>query len=202
MSGTYEAARLAASRTDAPGTIHVINSLSGSLGQGQLAVLAAECAELGLDASTTLAAIHEQIPHVSGYGMVNDMQYAVRGGRMPGWVKSIAEALRLSPIISITPAGRLTLTGALFGRRNRIERFARYVLKRIPSGPVEIGIGHAICEEDARQLEKYLRDMVPDIRKLVVTGLGPGIGAHAGPGTIIAFSRPWVSAQDIANRSN
>ena len=202
VSGTYEAARLAASRTDAPGTIHVINSLSGSLGQGQLAVLAAECAELGLDASTTLAAIREQIPHVTGYGMVADMQYAVRGGRMPGWVKSIAEALRLSPIISITPTGRLTLTGALFGRRNRIERFARYVLKRIPSGPVEIGIGHAICEADAREFEKYLRDMVPGIRKLVVTGLGPGIGAHAGPGTIIVFSRPWVSAQDIAGRSN
>jgi DegV family protein with EDD domain len=202
VSGTYEAARLAASRTDAPGTIHVINSLSGSLGQGQLAVLAAECAELGLDAGTTLAAIHEQIPHIRGYGMVKDMQYAVRGGRMPGWVKSIAEALRLSPIISITPTGRLTLTGALFGRRNRIERFARYVLKRIPNGPVEIGIGHAICEEDARRLEKYLRDMVPDIRKLVVTGLGPGIGAHAGPGTIIVFSRPWVSAQDIASRAN
>jgi DegV family protein with EDD domain len=202
VSGTYEAARLAASRTGAPGRIHVIDSQTGSLGQGQLAVLAAECAELGLDAETTLAAIREQIPHSSGYGMVSDMQYAVRGGRMPAWVRSIGEALRLNPIISITSSGRLTLSGALFGRRNRIERFARYVAKRLPEGPVEVGIGHAICEKDALELEKYLQGLVPDIRKLTVTGLGPGIGAHAGPGTILVCFRPWVSAEDIARRAH
>ena len=202
VSGTYQAARSAASRINAPGKIHVIDSLSGSLGQGQLAVLAAECAELGLDVDTTMAAIHEQIPHVTGYGIVDDMRYAVRGGRMPGWVRAIAEALRATPIISVTRDGRLTVTGALFGRRNRIKRFARYVAKRIPEGPVEIGIGHAICEPDARELEKELRELVPDIRKFVVTGLGPGIGAHAGPGTMIVFFRPWVSAQDVADSVN
>ena len=202
VSGTYEAARLAASRSNAPGRIHVVDSQTGSLGQGQLAVLAAECAELGLDAETTLAAIHEQIPHSSGYGIVRDMQYAVRGGRMPAWVRSIAESLRLNPIISITSDGRLTLSGALFGRRNRIERFAHYVAKRVPGGPVEIGIGHAICEDDAHELEEHLERLLPDIRKLVVTGLGPGIGAHAGPGTILVCFRPWVSAEDIARRAN
>ena len=41
--------------------------------------------------------------------------------------------------------------------------------------------------------------LVPDIRKLVVTGLGPGIGVHGGPGTLLAAVRPWVSAQDIAS---
>ncbi|HSG97831.1 MAG TPA: DegV family protein [Woeseiaceae bacterium] len=200
VSGTYEAARLAASRTDAPGTIHVVDSRTGSLAQGQLAVLAAECAELGIDVDTTLAALREQIPRSSGYGIVNDMLYAVRGGRMPGWVKAIAEALRLLPIISITRDGRLTLSGALFGRRNRVERFANYVAKRLPKGPVEIGIGHAICEDDALELERHLRQQVPEIEKLVITGLGPGIGAHAGPGTILVCFRPWVSAEDIARR--
>jgi len=202
VSGTYEAARLAASRSNAPGRIHVVDSQTGSLGQGQLAVLAAECAELGLDAETTLAAIREQIPHSSGFGIVSDMQYAVRGGRMPAWVRSIAAALRLIPIISITSDGRLTLSGALVGRRNRIERFAHYVAKRLPGGPVEVGIGHAICEHDALKLERHLRRLVPDIQKLVVTGLGPGIGAHAGPGTMLVCFRPWVSAEDIAHRAN
>ena len=198
VSGTYEAARLAAERTRAHGKIHVVDSRTGSLGQGQLAVLAAECAELGLDVDTTLAALQAQIPESAGFGIVDNMLYAVRGGRMPGWVKTIAEVLRLIPIISITRGGRLTLSGALFGRRNRIERFARYVAKRLPEGPVELGIGHAVCEEDALELEKQLRRLVPDVPKLVVTGLGPGIGAHSGPGTLLVCFRPWVSAQDIA----
>jgi fatty acid-binding protein DegV len=66
---------------------------------------------------------------------------------------------------------------------------------------VEIGIGHAICEEDALELERHLRRLLPAIEKLVVTGLGPGIGVHGGPGTLLVSVRPWVSAQDVARRA-
>jgi len=122
----------------------------------------------------------------------------VRGGRLPGWVRTIAELLRLVPIIYTRHDGKVTLSGCLFGRRNRTARFARYVARRIPAGPVELGIGHASCEDDARALAAYLADLVPEIRKIVTCGLGPGIGVHGGPGTLLVAVRPWVSAQDVA----
>jgi DegV family protein with EDD domain len=201
-SGTYEAARLAATRVDAPGRIHVVDTRNASLGQGQLAVLAAECAEAGLDIDTTLEAIESQIPATRTFAIVRDMHYAVRGGRLPRWVKKIADLLRLIPIICTTQDGRISLSGFLLGRHRRIERFARHVAKRVPHGKVEVGIGHAICEEDAQLLEQHLRRLVPDIEKFVVTGLGPGIGVHGGPGTLLVSFRPWVSAQDVARRAN
>jgi fatty acid-binding protein DegV len=67
---------------------------------------------------------------------------------------------------------------------------------------VEIGIGHAICKEDAVELEKHLRERIPDIRKLVVTGLGTGIGVHGGPRTLLVSIRPYFSAQDVARGAN
>jgi DegV family protein with EDD domain len=201
-SGTYEAARLAAARTNAPGKIHVVDSLNASLGQGQLAVLAAECAEADLDVQTTLAALREQVHVTTSYAILSDMRYAVRGGRLPKWVKTIASLLRLTPIIYTTHDGKVSLSGFLIGKHNRIERFAKYVAKRVPEGKVEIGIGHAICEADSYELEQQIRRLVPDIEKLVVTGLGPGIGVHGGPGTLLVAVRPWVSAQDIARRGD
>ena len=201
-SGTYEAARLAASRTNAPGRIHVVDSRNASLGQGMLAVLAAECAAAGLDAETTLGAVTAQVPDTISYAILNDTRYAVRGGRLPKWVRTIGEFLRLSPIIYTRRDGKVSLSGFLLGRHNRIERFARYVAKRAPGGPIEIGIGHASCEEDALQLEQHLRRLVPDIEKLVVNGLGPAIGVHGGPGTLLIAVRPWVSAQDVASRAD
>lgn len=201
-SGTYEAARLAASRTNAPGRIHVVDTRNASMGQGQLAVLAAECAEAGLDVETTLAAINSQIPDTTSYAILSDTQYAVRGGRLPDWVKTVAEFFRLTPIIYTTRDGRVSLSGCLFGRRNRVARFARYVARRMPDGPVEIGIGHAICEKDALELEQHIRRLVPDIRKLVVTGMGPALGVHAGPHSILVAVKPWSSAQDIARSSD
>jgi DegV family protein with EDD domain len=201
-SGTYEAARLAALRTSAPGTIHVIDTRNASLGQGQLAVLAAECAAAGLDAETTLEAVQSQIPETRTFAIVRDMLYAVRGGRLPPWVKSLADLLRLIPVICTTREGKISLSGFLIGRRKRIARFARHVAKRAPGGPLDVGIGHALCRDDAHELEQHLRRLLPDIAKLVVTGLGPGIGVHGGPGTLLVSLRPWVSAQDVAGRAN
>lgn len=198
VSGTYQAAELAASRTEAPGKIHVVDSRNASLGQGQLAILAAECAAAGLDVDTTLAAIRAQIEHTTSYAMLKDMRYAVRGGRLPAWVKSLAELLHLTPIIYTTKEGKVSLSGFLFGTRNRVARFARYVIRRMPQGPVDIGIGHALCADDAEELERRLREQVPDIGKLAACGLGPALGVHGGPGSLLVAVRPYVSAEDVA----
>lgn len=197
-SGTYDAACLAASRTKARGKIHVIDSRNGSLGQGQLAVLAAECAEAGLDVARTVAAVEAQVSKTTSYVILNDLRYAVRGGRLPGWVKTMADVLRLTPIIYTTPEGELKLSGCLLGRHNRIERFARHVAKRAPAGPVEIGIGHAICEDDAKELERSLRKLLPDIRRSRINGVSPAIGVHGGPHALLVAVKPWLSAQDVA----
>ena len=121
---------------------------------------------------------------------------------MPGWVRTIAEMLGLTPVICTTKEGKIGLSGALFGKKKRIERFARFLARRAPSGPVEIGVGHAICEEDALELEKHLKALIPDIRRIGVLGLSPAIGVHGGPGSLLVAMRPWLSAQDVADRAD
>ena len=199
-SGTYEAARLASTRINAPGRVHVIDSRNASLGQGQLAVLAAECAQAGVDVATTVAAVEAQVSETCSYAMLSDMRYAVRGGRLPAWVRTVADLLRLTPVIYTRRDGKVTLAGFLLGRRNRIARFARFVARRAPRGPLDIGIGHAVCEEDARRLEQEFRRRLPDIARLRMCGLGPALGVHGGPGTLLAAVRPFVSAEDVARR--
>lgn len=197
-SGTYDAACLAASRTDARGKVHVIDSRNGSVGQGQLAVLAAECAEAGIDVERAVAAIEAQVPRTTSYVILQDLRYAVRGGRLPAWIKTMADLLRLTPIIYTNVEGKLKLSGCLVGRNNWIEKFARHVSKRAPDGPVEIGVGHAVCEDDAENLERNLRKLLPNIRRSRLYGISPAIGVHGGPGSLLVAVRPWVSAQDIA----
>jgi len=201
-SGTYDAACLAASRTNARGKVHVIDSRNGSMGQGQLAVLAAECAEAGLDVERTIAAVEAQVPQTTSYVILKDLRYAVRGGRLPAWVKTMADMLRLTPVIYTTHEGKLGLSSFLFGRANWIERFARHVARRAPAGPVEIGVGHAICAEDAAALEQHLHKLLPDIRKSRISGVSPAIGVHGGPGTLLVAVKPWLSAQDIADSTD
>lgn len=200
VSGTFEAARLAASRTTVPGRVHVIDSKNASMGQGQLVVLAAECANDGSDIDTTIQRIRAQIPLTRSYALLHDLRYAVRGGRLPPWVKTIAELLRLVPIIATKPDGQISLAGFLFGTGNRIDRFARFVARRAPRHQsLDVGIGHAICEEDARALEQQIRSRIPDVGRVTLNGLGPALGVHGGPGTLLVSLRPIQSTNDVTS---
>jgi DegV family protein with EDD domain len=169
------------------------------MGQGQLVALAAECANSGLDIDRTIALLDKQIPLTRSFALLSDLRYAVRGGRLPTWVKTIADLFRLKPVIATKPDGRIALAGFVVGSRKRIDRFARFVARRVPkSGIVEVGIGHALCEDEARALERALRLRIPNIGRLTLCSLGPALGVHGGPGTLLISLGPFVSADDIA----
>jgi hypothetical protein len=194
-SGTYEAALSAANRTDAPGRIHVINSFNASLGQGQLVVFAAECARDGISVEDTIAAVKALVPETFTFALLNDLRFAVRGGRIPGWVKTVAGLLRITPVVRTTPDGRIAASSFFFGRRNRVRKFARHLEKRFAKDiDLNIAIAHAVCPEDAAELEQSFRENVPRIGKMSVTELGAGLGVHGGPGTLLVSVQPYTQA--------
>ena len=197
-SGTYEGARSAAKRSNAPGRIHVLDSLNASVGQGQLTVLAAECAARGLSIDETVNIVEQQVPKTIIFALLNDLRYAVRGGRLPQWVKLMADVLRLIPVVTVKANGKLGLRGCLLGRRHRITKLVRFIAARIKEGEaIEISIGHAICPDDAEMLATGLRKSIATIDKLKICDMGTGIGVHGGPGTLIVATRPTISTNDF-----
>ena len=55
----------------------------------------------------------------------------------------------------------------------------------IKGNKINISIGHAIAEEEALYLKKYLQSKVPNVSEFKVTELGTAIGVHGGPGAIV-----------------
>ncbi len=163
----------------------------------------AECAAAGIDIDRTLRIIERQISKTRTYALLKDLRYAVRGGRLPQWVKTMADVMRLTPILGFKPDGKIGLTGCLLGRRNRVRKFARFIAARLDAGSsVEIGIGHAICQQDAENLATTLREEWPAIDDVKICSLGTGIGVHGGPGTLIVTTRPSVSVDDFAGSND
>jgi DegV family protein with EDD domain len=191
-SGTLEAARSAAERVNAHGRVHVVNSRNASLGQGLLVVAAAEHAKAGLSVQDAIAAVEKLIPDTRTYGLLKDLRFAVRGGRVPRWVKTIAELLRATAIIRTVPDGRVASGTFLFGRKNRVRRFARYVARKTPAADaLDVAIGHAVCREDAVALESELRRLFDNIHRTTITDIGAALGVHGGPGTLIVATQPY-----------
>ena len=166
-------------------------TLNASTGEGMLAVFAAECAEAGMTVEETKAALEEKIPLTRTFALVKDLKFAVRGGRVPGYVKPIADLLRITPIIRTFPDGRVTNGGFLFGRRRRLGRFAELVVNNsVVDGPTRLSIGHALCEEDAAALKAHLLELIPEVSRISITDLGSALGVHGGPGTVLVATMP------------
>lgn len=192
VSGTYQAALSASERVNAPGNIRIIDSRNASMGQGLLVVYAAECAKAGLGADETEAQIRELIPVTRTFAIVKDLHYAVKGGRVPGYIRAIAKLLRLTAVLRTVNDGRIGTAGFLLGRKKRLRKFARYVAKHSDiDGPVVVAIGHAICPDEAAMLEQYLRAEIGAIKRVTISSLGSAFGVHGGPGTLLVAIQPW-----------
>lgn len=197
VSGTLQAACAAAGRVAAPGRVHVVDSRNASVGQGLLAVYAAECAAAGLDIAATLGAIAEIRAQTFTFALVGDLEYAVRGGRVPRSRKVLADLLRVTPVLKTEPDGRITAGGMLFGRAGRLAKFARHVARRVDRrARLRIAIGHALCEDDACTLQRLLLGAFDDVESSRITEIGTAFGVHGGPGTLVVALQHYPGSGD------
>jgi DegV family protein with EDD domain len=183
-SGTCAAAETAAGRVSTHGKVTVIDSMNASLGQGLVAMYAAECAQAGYDAERVIEATRAILPKTWTWGLVGSLEYAVRGGRVPRWVKDLADRLQLMPILHNDRKGRVSAGSVLFGRSRLDEKFARYVRRRIRGDRrYRLLVGHADCEAAGQWLLGQLTtDSVVSARLLP---LGSALGTHGGPGMLV-----------------
>jgi len=185
VSGTCGAAETAAARVSTHGKVTVVDSRSASLGQGLVAMYAAECAQAGYDAARVIEATRAIVSRTFVYGLVGSLEYAVRGGRVPRWVKNVADTLQLMPVLHASRDGRVTAGGVLFGREHLKEKFARFVRRRMRADvSYRLLVGHANCEADGQWLLEQLTTDNVVYRRLLPCGTA--FGVHGGPGLLVA----------------
>jgi DegV family protein with EDD domain len=192
-SGTWQAAVAAAKRVKGPGKISVIDSRSVSLGQGLITMYAAECARAGYSGEEVVAATNRIIELTHVFGLIPDLTYAVRGGRIRKAQKWLVDLLRVNPILIVTKDGHVKTGGVIRRHGNPVKRFARYISRRLdPSKTYRLAVGHADCRDLAEQLRDALVISVRSVDAIYLTEIGSVLGAHGGPGTLVAAFQEYT----------
>ena len=185
LSGTLQAAISASKKIKAKGNIHIFNSLNGTTGQGQIVVYAAKCAKAGMDIKSTLDAIKKIRSNTRSYVIIRNLEYPVRGGRVPAWVKFFADLLNLTPVLRTTKDGFLTAKKFLLGKKNILRKTSKYIANQTTNkGKVSLSLAHALSAKEAKTLQSYLMQDIPNAYECKITELGSAIGVHGGPGAI------------------
>jgi DegV family protein with EDD domain len=192
LSGTTGAARQAASRME-EGNIRVIDSLNATAGQGLLAMAAAEAAIEGRNADEVETLLLKLIPKTRVIAQTDDLSCAVKGGRVPAWVKRVADFLRLSPVLTTNKEGKIGLGGFLLGRGANPLKLARAAVKKMnPDSMYRVLVAHANNEEGARQLRHHILEQHARIHSCHITDAGPALGVHIGPGGLVVGFTPMA----------
>jgi DegV family protein with EDD domain len=185
ISGTYNAAVTAAQRVTG-GKVRVLDSGTVSLGQGLVAMRAAELANTGADIDAVEQAARGACERIQTWALTSTLDYAVRGGRIPPIARTLSRLLHCMPVLHVTHDGLVRPCGVLWIRRRRIERFADFIVKRLPAAPAyRVLVGHGAAATEVQTLLAALRSRLANIESAYQTTLGTALGVHGGPGLLV-----------------
>ena len=188
MSGTYQSALNAAKRvTDA--NINIVDSLSASVGLGLIVLEAAKLSQDNKSHEEISKALPKIISNSHVYLAVKDLSYIVKGGRLPAWVKKIADFLRIRPILTTKDNGKMSAkmsaAGILKGTKRIPEKLSAFILNKMEQNKkYNILIGHCNTVKDGQKLLDLIKKGNPNINSIELIEIGCALGVHAGPGSL------------------
>lgn len=184
MSNTIGAAELV--QRDLPNThLTIIDSLTVSAGQGLLVQYAAELANLGVPHDEMVVKIKAAAERIQIFALVGNLEYAVKGGRIPAVAKRIADWFNIAPVLYILPGRKAKILGVLKKNDNIVEGFAKKVLKKLSSKKTyRLGMIHCQAPERGQVLSDALHRQLKHIDSSYLVNCAVTIGAHSGPGTV------------------
>ena len=178
LSATMQAAQVAGAAVTKDCPVHVIDSMTCSLGLGSLVLTAARRASNGDAIDDIVAEVSDRRDRTRLFGSLDTLEFIKRGGRIGNARALLGTMLSIKPVIEVRD-GAVEESGRVRTRSRALRLLADKVREqRVDS--VALLHGQA---SDVDELLELLEAIVPR-DEIVVSVVGSVIGTHAGPGVI------------------
>lgn len=181
LSGTADAARLAAGSASVPAM--VLDSRSTAMGLGFAVLAAAQAAAAGAEMTEVARRAEATAAATSVLFCVDSLEYLRRGGRIGAAAALIGTALSVKPILRITD-GRIAMAEKVRTTSKAITRLGDLAVAAAGPGPVDVAVHYLAAPERANAMADRLRAELANLRDLYVTDVGATVAAHTGPGVL------------------
>jgi DegV family protein with EDD domain len=183
LSGTWEAARLAASQVGGPDKVLVVDSQSAAMGLGFAVLAAARAARDGTSAAHVAHIAADTAARTRTYFSLDTLEFLRRGGRIGAAAALLGTALAIKPLLHLAE-GRIAPLEKVRTTSHAIRRLSELAAAAAGTGPVRLAVHHLAAAQRADQLAQLLRNRLPAVEELVTCELGAVLGAHTGPGAL------------------
>ena len=193
LSGTNQSVRTALA--EAPGgDVYVVDSNNVTLGERVLVEYALRLVDEGQGAAQIAAAVEAVRDRVVVIGLLETLEYLVRGGRLSAAAGAVGTLLNVKPVVAVED-GLIVQLGKARGSKNGRNLLNQKVEK---AGGIDFSMPLALGYTGLSDavLKKYIEDSAAlwaghTEGELPVHTIGATIGTHVGPGAVaVAFFQP------------
>jgi DegV family protein with EDD domain len=187
MSGTSEAAQLAASKATIP--VHVVDSRTVGMAMGFGVVAAALAADEGANADEIVEVARRRILATNIFFSVAKLENLRRSGRISRGASLLATALAIKPILTVED-GHVVAKERVRTQAGAIKRLEEMAVEATKNRTVDIAIHHLGAPGLAGAFATNLKAVLSGVGQVVITEVGAVVGTHVGPGAIAVVIAP------------
>lgn len=189
LSGTYNQALAAKERLKElfpERKLLVVDSFNASMGEGLMAVYAAEKRDAGEDINSVYSWACDNVANMNSFVTVSSLKYLKRTGRVNAAKALIGTMLKINPVIWGSHNGELEVLCNVRGRKKALSKLVDLFKERVIDPENQhVAIAHADCLEEAQQLADMIKEA--GAKEVIINMYDLCTGAHIGPGTIALF---------------
>ena len=183
VSATYNSAVTACELF--PGQdISVIDSLTLSMAQGFMALIAAEAASQGASKEEVIGRAVAAGQRSRLYAVLSTVKYLAMSGRVGKLAAGMADTLNIKPILTVQD-GKLDLLERIRTRKKSLERVLELARSSVNGKTIaRLAFMHVNDLEGVQELQKQLCTIIPCPPTVITTEFSPGLSVHAGSGVV------------------
>lgn len=179
LSATYQSATLAAEAVAGQIDVRVLDTLNVSMGQGLIVIDVAELAATGATLDELVAHAESLMPKAGVVAALDTLEHLIKGGRVGGAKALLGQVLSIKPLVELKK-GIVAEAGRQRTRAKALNAVAQVARSHAPLR--RLALIQGACT-DVAALEALIGDIASEF-PLIVTDIGPVVGAHGGPGII------------------
>jgi DegV family protein with EDD domain len=180
LSGTFEAASLAAAEVGA--RVEVVDSKTTGMGLGFAALAAGAAAAQDASLDSVRRAAIDHAARVSTLFYVDTLEFLRRGGRIGAASALLGTALSVKPILHVED-GAIVVRDKVRTAGRALARLVDLAVDAAGEGEVDVAVQHLEARERAAALADAVSMRLGDrLRDCYLSEIGAVVAAHVGPG--------------------
>jgi DegV family protein with EDD domain len=185
LSGTCNSALMAKDMMETKCPIEVIDSNAVTMGLGLMVIAAAQMAKAGESMDKIVEEVKKAIPQIHFLAMFDTLKYLLLGGRIGKAKALLGSILNVKPILSLKD-GEVVPAGQARNRAKGMDKLFDFVKN---AGDIQdLAVVYNTMPDEAQALAARIGSVF-DQEKIVMARVGPVLGVHMGPGTLIVAIR-------------